>query len=292
MKGIVLAGGSGTRLFPATQVVCKQLLPVYDKPMVYYPLSTLMLAGIREILFISTPTDLPRFRELFGTGEQLGLRLSYAVQDKPRGLADAFRVGADFIGRDRVCLVLGDNIFYGHGLADLLREAVGRESGATVFGYYVNDPERYGVIEFDRHMKVVSIEEKPSKPKSNYAVIGLYFYDNDVVRLAKDLAPSARGEIEITDLNRKYLEMGKLNCQLMGRGFAWLDTGTHASLVDATLFIKTIEDRQGMKISCIEEIAFQMGYIDANQLRKLAAPLCKSGYGEYLLRVLEQSGPS
>jgi glucose-1-phosphate thymidylyltransferase len=292
MKGIVLAGGSGTRLFPATQVVCKQLLPVYDKPMVYYPLSTLMLAGIREILFISTPTDLPRFRELFGTGEQLGLRLSYAVQDKPRGLADAFRVGADFIGRDRVCLVLGDNIFYGHGLVDLLREAADRESGATVFGYYVNDPERYGVIEFDRHMKVMSIEEKPAKPKSNFAVIGLYFYDNDVVRLAKDLAPSARGEIEITDLNRKYLEIGKLNCQLMGRGFAWLDTGTHASLVDATLFIKTIEDRQGMKIACIEEIAFQMGYIDATQLRKLAGPLCKSGYGEYLLRVLEQSARS
>jgi glucose-1-phosphate thymidylyltransferase len=251
-----------------------------------------MLAGIREILFISTPTDLPRFRELFGTGEQLGLHLSYAVQDKPRGLADAFRVGADFIGSDRVCLVLGDNIFYGHGLADLLREAAGRESGATVFGYYVNDPERYGVIEFNRHMKVISIEEKPAKPKSNYAAIGLYFYDNDVVRLAKDLAPSARGEIEITDLNRKYLEMGKLNCQLMGRGFAWLDTGTHASLVDATLFIKTIEDRQGMKISCIEEIAFQMGYIDATQLRKLAGPLCKSGYGEYLLRVLEQSARS
>jgi glucose-1-phosphate thymidylyltransferase len=292
MKGIVLAGGSGTRLFPATQVVCKQLLPVYDKPMVYYPLSTLMLAGIREILFISTPTDLPRFRELFGTGEQLGLRLSYAVQDKPRGLADAFRVGADFIGRDRVCLVLGDNIFYGHGLVGLLREAADRESGATVFGYYVNDPERYGVIEFDRHMKVMSIEEKPAKPKSNFAVIGLYFYDNDVVRLAKDLAPSARGEIEITDLNRKYLEIGKLNCQLMGRGFAWLDTGTHASLVDATLFIKTIEDRQGMKIACIEEIAFQMGYIDATQLRKLAGPLCKSGYGEYLLRVLEQSARS
>jgi glucose-1-phosphate thymidylyltransferase len=292
MKGIVLAGGSGTRLFPATQVVCKQLLPVYDKPMVYYPLSTLMLAGIREILFISTPTDLPRFRELFGTGEQLGLRLSYAVQDKPRGLADAFRVGADFIGRDRVCLVLGDNIFYGHGLVGLLREAADRESGATVFGYYVNDPERYGVIEFDGHMKVMSIEEKPTKPKSNYAVIGLYFYDNDVVRLAKDLAPSARGEIEITDLNRKYLEIGKLNCQLMGRGFAWLDTGTHASLVDATLFIKTIEDRQGMKIACIEEIAFQMGYIDATQLRKLAGPLCKSGYGEYLLRVLEQSARS
>ncbi len=288
MKGIVLAGGSGTRLYPVTQVVCKQLLPIYDKPMVYYPLSTLMLAGIREILFISTPTDLPRFQALFGDGSQLGLQLSYAVQDRPRGLADAFRVGADFVDGDRVCLVLGDNIFHGHGLSDMLREAAEQKAGATVFGYYVNDPERYGVVEFDDKMRVLSIEEKPAAPKSNYAVVGLYFYDSDVVRLARELKPSARGEIEITDLNRRYLEMGKLHCSLMGRGFAWLDTGTHASLVDATLFIKTIEDRQGLKIACIEEIAYQMGYIGADQLRKLAEPLRKSGYGEYLLRVLAQ----
>jgi glucose-1-phosphate thymidylyltransferase len=291
MKGIILAGGSGTRLYPVTQVVCKQLLPVYDKPMIHYPLSTLMLAGIREILIISTPMDLPRFRELFGTGEQLGLQFSYAVQDSPRGLADAFRVGADFIGPDKVCLVLGDNIFYGHGLPEMLQDAAGQNSGATVFGYYVNDPERYGVVEFDSRAKVISIEEKPAKPKSSYAVVGLYFYDNDVVRIARDLRPSPRGELEITDLNRRYLEMGKLHCMLMGRGFAWLDTGTHASLVDATLFIRTIEDRQGLKVSCIEEIAYQMGYIDAEQLRTLAEPLRKSGYGEYLLRVIEQ-GPT
>jgi glucose-1-phosphate thymidylyltransferase len=287
-KGIILAGGSGTRLYPATKVVCKQLLPVYDKPMVHYPLSTLMLAGIRDILIISTPADLPRFRDLFGSGEQLGLSFTYAVQDSPRGLADAFRVGADFIGSHPVCLVLGDNIFYGHGLSEMLRDAAGEKDGATVFGYYVNDPERYGVVEFDRSFKVLSIEEKPAKPKSNFAVVGLYFYDNDVVRIARDLKPSPRGELEITDLNRRYLEMGKLRCKLMGRGYAWLDTGTHASLVDATLFIKTIEDRQGLKISCIEEIAYQMKYIDAAQLRSLAEPLRKSGYGEYLLRVLDQ----
>ena len=287
MKGIILAGGSGTRLYPATQVVCKQLLPVYDKPMICYPLSTLMLAGIREILIISTPADLPRFRDLFGSGNQLGLEFSYAVQDSPRGLADAFRVGADFIGSHPVCLVLGDNIFYGHGLTELLRDAAGQESGATVFGYYVHDPERYGVVEFDPSFKVLSIEEKPSRPRSNYAVVGLYFYDNDVVEIARDLTPSARGELEITDLNRKYLDMGKLRCRLMGRGYAWLDTGTHSSLVDATLFIRTIEDRQGLKVSCIEEIAYQMKYIDAAQLRKLAKPLLKSGYGEYLLRVLD-----
>ena len=291
MKGIILAGGSGTRLYPATKVVCKQLLPVYDKPMIYYPLSTLMLAGIREILIISTPADLPRFRDLFGTGEQLGLNLSYAVQDAPRGLADAFRVGAEFIGIDNVSLVLGDNIFYGHGISGILRDASKQESGATVFGYYVNDPERYGVVQFDALFNVISLEEKPAKPKSNYAVVGLYFYDNEVVRIARDLKPSPRGEMEITDVNKRYLEMGKLHCILMGRGFAWLDTGTHASLVDATLFIKTIEDRQGLKIACIEEIAYQMKYIDASQLRGLAEPLRKSGYGEYLLRVLEQGYP-
>jgi len=291
VKGIILAGGSGTRLYPATKVVCKQLLPVYDKPMIYYPLSTLMLAGIREILIISTPADLPRFRDLFGTGEQLGLNLSYAVQDAPRGLADAFRVGAEFIGIDNVSLVLGDNIFYGHGISGILRDASKQESGATVFGYYVNDPERYGVVQFDALFNVISLEEKPAKPKSNYAVVGLYFYDNEVVRIARDLKPSPRGEIEITDVNKRYLEMGKLHCILMGRGFAWLDTGTHASLVDATLFIKTIEDRQGLKIACIEEIAYQMKYIDASQLRGLAEPLRKSGYGEYLLRVLEQGYP-
>ena len=287
MKGIILAGGSGTRLYPATRAICKQLLPVYDKPMIYYPLSTLMLAGIREILIISTPADLPRFRDLLGTGDQIGLAFSYAVQEKPRGLADAFRVGADFIGADSVCLVLGDNIFYGHGLSELVRDAAAHRDGATVFGYYVNDPERYGVVEFDSAHHVLSIEEKPAKPKSSYAVAGLYFYDNHVVSIARDLKPSARGEIEITDVNRRYLEMGQLHCKLMGRGFAWLDTGTHASLVDATLFIKAIEDRQGLKVACIEEIAFQMGYIDAGQLRRLAAPLVKSGYGEYLLRVAE-----
>jgi glucose-1-phosphate thymidylyltransferase len=287
-KGIILAGGSGTRLYPVTQVVCKQLLPVYDKPMIHYPLSTLMLAGIRDILIISTPQDLPRFRDLFGKGEQLGLTFSYAVQESPRGLADAFIVGADFIGSGKVCLVLGDNIFYGHGLPEILRDAAGQTDGATVFGYYVNDPERYGVVEFDRNSRVLSIEEKPARPKSSYAVVGLYFYDNDVVRIARELKPSSRGELEITDLNRKYLEIGKLRCKLMGRGFAWLDTGTHASLIDATLFVRTIEDRQGLKISCVEEIAYQMGYIDASQLRRLAEPLRKSGYGEYLLRVLEQ----
>jgi glucose-1-phosphate thymidylyltransferase len=288
MTGMILAGGSGTRLYPVTRVVCKQLLPVYDKPMIHYPLSTLMLAGIREILIISTPVDLPRFRELLGSGEELGLRFTYAVQEQPRGLADAFRVGAEFVGSDNVCLVLGDNIFYGHGLPEMLREAARQREGATVFGYYVHDPERYGVVEFDSSFRVLSIEEKPTKPKSNYAVVGLYFYDNEVVRIAGDLKPSVRGELEITDVNRKYLEMGKLRCRLMGRGFAWLDTGTHASLVDATLFIKTIEDRQGLKVACIEEIAYQMGYIDAIQLRKLAEPLRKSGYGEYLLRMLEQ----
>ena len=288
MKGIILAGGAGTRLYPITQVVCKQLLPVYDKPMIHYPLSVLMLAGIREILIISTPEDTPRFRELLGDGSDLGLSFAYAVQDAPRGLADAFRVGREFIGDDSVCLVLGDNIFYGHGLPEMLRSAAARTDGATVFGYYVSDPERYGVVEFDDDRKVVSIEEKPQTPRSNYAVVGLYFYDNSVVQIAHDLKPSARGELEITDVNRIYLEQQKLHVELMGRGFAWLDTGTHASLVDATLFVRTIEERQSLKVSCVEEIAYRMGYIGADELRALAEPLRKSGYGEYLLKVLER----
>lgn len=288
MKGIILAGGAGTRLYPITQVVCKQLLPVYDKPMIHYPLSVLMLAGIREILIISTPEDTPRFRDLLGDGSNLGLSFTYAVQDAPRGLADAFRVGREFTGSDSVCLVLGDNIFYGHGLPEMLREAAAREEGATVFGYYVSDPERYGVVEFDDERRAVSIEEKPAKPRSNYAVAGLYFYDNSVVQIAHDLKPSARGELEITDVNRIYLEQKKLHVQLMGRGFAWLDTGTHASLVDATLFVRTIEERQGLKISCVEEIAYRMGYITGDDLRALAEPLRKSGYGEYLLKVLDR----
>ncbi len=288
MKGIILAGGHGTRLYPITRVVCKQLLPVYDKPMIYYPLSTLMLAGITEILIISTPEDLPKFRDLLGDGSALGLSLSYKVQDSPRGLADAFILGEDFIGRDNVCLILGDNLFYGHGLPEMLKEASSGKKGATVFGYYVNDPERYGVVEFDTNGRVISIEEKPLKPKSNYAVVGLYFYDNDVVRIAKSLKPSTRGEIEITDVNRAYLEKGSLNVKLMGRGFAWLDTGTHDSMVDAALYVKTIEDRQGLKIACVEEIAYKMGYIDEKQLRETAEPLIKSGYGEYLIKICEK----
>ncbi|MFW6357056.1 MAG: glucose-1-phosphate thymidylyltransferase RfbA, partial [Spirochaetota bacterium] len=263
--------------------------PVYDKPMIHYPLSVLMLAGIREILIISTPEDTPRFRELMGDGSRLGLKLSYAVQDAPRGLADAFRVGREFIGDDSVCLVLGDNIFYGHGLPEMLREAASRKEGATVFGYYVSDPERYGVVEFNDDRKVVSIEEKPKQPKSNYAVVGLYFYDNSVVQIAHDIKPSARGEIEITDVNKVYLERNQLHVQLMGRGFAWLDTGTHGSLVDATLFVRTIEERQALKVSCVEEIAYRMGYIGAKELRELAEPLRKSGYGEYLLKVVERT---
>jgi glucose-1-phosphate thymidylyltransferase len=288
MKGIILAGGAGTRLYPITRVVCKQLLPVYDKPMIHYPLSVLMLSGIREILIISTPEDTPRFTELLGDGASLGLSISYAVQDAPRGLADAFRVGADFIGQDSVCLVLGDNIFYGHGLPAMLQASAKHQAGATVFGYYVHDPERYGVVEFDDSQRVLSIEEKPQNPKSNYAVAGLYFYDNDVVSIARELKPSPRGELEITDVNKVYLERGALDVQLMGRGFAWLDTGTHASLVDATVFVRTIEERQGLKISCVEEIAYHMGFIDADQLRSLAEPLRKSGYGDYLMNVLER----
>ena len=290
MKGIVLAGGHGTRLHPITQVICKQLLPVYDKPMIYYPLSVLMLAGIRDILIISTPADLPRFRTLLGDGSQLGVRFSYRVQEEPRGLADAVLVGEEFIANDPISLVLGDNIFYGQGLTGMLRQATGAaaEGGATIFGYAVKDPERYGVVEIDAAGEAVSIEEKPPKPRSNLAVVGLYFYDHDVVAIARSLRPSPRGELEITDVNRAYMERKKLRVQVLGRGFAWLDTGTHESLVNATLFIKTIEDRQDLKIACIEEIAFKSGWIDRVQLMKLAQSLQKSGYGNYLMRVAEE----
>ena len=286
MKGIILAGGAGTRLYPATRVVCKQLLPVYDKPMIYYPLSTLMLAGIRDILIISTPQDTPRFEELLGDGESVGLNLQYKVQDAPNGLAEAFILGEEFIGDDSVCLILGDNIFYGHDFTKLLKEASMQKSGATVFGYWVRDPERYGVVEFDDSGKAVSIEEKPSAPRSNYAVVGLYFYDNRVVDIAHRIEPSARGELEITTVNNEYLKLDELNVQLMGRGYAWLDTGTHDSLVDATNYVKTIEDRQGLKIACIEEIAYRMGFIDKTRLIKLAEQQSKSAYGQYLLSIL------
>ena len=287
MKGIVLAGGSGTRLYPVTQVVSKQLLPVYDKPMVYYPLSTLMQAGIRDILLISTPQDTPRFEALLGDGRRWGLHLQYAVQPKPGGIAQAFLVGREFIGKDRVALVLGDNIFHGDGLDRMLQRAASRESGATVFAYAVKNPERYGVIEFDGKGRAVGIEEKPSKPKSRYAVTGLYFYDPSVVDVAANLKPSARGELEITDVNRVYLERGTLSVQVMGRGTAWLDTGTHESLLEAAHFIETIERRQGLKIACPEEIAYRMGYIDAAQLERLADPMKKNSYGRYLLDVLK-----
>jgi len=286
MKGIILAGGHGTRLYPITRVICKQLLPVYDKPMIYYPLSVLMLAGIRDILIISTPQDIPRFEALLGDGSWIGISLSYRIQEEPRGLADAFLVGKRFIGSDPVCLILGDNIFYGHALPQMLREAASYDQGATIFGYYVNDPERYGVVEFDEE-KVISIEEKPENPKSNFAVAGLYFYDNGVISIAEGLKPSARGELEITDVNMAYLRRGTLRVKLMSRGYAWLDTGTHDSMLDASLFVRTIEERQGLKISCVEEIAYKMGYIDAEQLTAIAKPLQKSGYGEYLLRMLE-----
>ncbi|WP_372934497.1 glucose-1-phosphate thymidylyltransferase RfbA [Mariniphaga sediminis] len=288
MKGIILAGGAGTRLYPITRSISKQIIPVYDKPMIYYPLSVLMLAGIREVLIISTPTDIKLYEELFGDGSQLGLDISYKIQPSPDGLAQAFILGEEFIGDDNVCMILGDNIFYGYNFSGILEEASRLEDGAIVFGYYVNDPERYGVAEFDASGKVISIEEKPQQPKSNYAVTGLYFYSNDVVEKARTLKPSARGELEITDLNRRYLEEERLNVKLLGRGFAWLDTGTHDSLLQASNFIATIEQRQGLKVSCIEEIAYKKGFISREQLIELAKPLNKNQYGEYLLRLADK----
>lgn len=286
MKGIILAGGHGSRLYPLTRVVCKQLLPVYDKPMIYYPLSTLMLAGITDILIISTPSDLPKFKEMLGNGSKLGISLKYKVQEVPDGLAQAFVLGKKFIGKDSVCLILGDNILYGHNFTDFLLRARNQKEGATVFSYYVNNPERYGVVEFDENRKVLSIEEKPQNPKSHYAVVGLYFYDNDVVSIAGNIKPSVRGEYEITDINQEYLNAGKLNVQIIGRDYTWLDTGTHDSLADATMFVKTIEERTGLKICCIEEIAWRKGFINDKQLLNLAEKEVKSAYGEYLKKII------
>lgn len=287
MKGIILAGGSGTRLYPLTQVVSKQMLPVYDKPMIYYPLSALMLAGIRDVLIISTPHDLPLFEKLLGDGSQIGMKFSYAEQPKPEGLAQAFIIGKEFISDDSVALVLGDNIFYGHGFQKMLEEASGRTDGATIFAYQVVDPERYGIVEFDANGKALSLEEKPEKPRSNFAIPGLYFYDNRVVEVAENLKPSARGELEITDVNKQYLEWGNLNVQSLGRGFAWLDTGTHDAMHEASSYVETIEKRQGLKISCIEEIAYRLGYIDRDQLISLGQVMEKNNYGQYLLRLAE-----
>ncbi|EPY2375936.1 glucose-1-phosphate thymidylyltransferase RfbA [Listeria monocytogenes] len=288
MKGIILAGGSGTRLYPLTKAISKQMLPIYDKAMIYYPLSILMLAGIKDILIISTPEDTPRFEQLLADSDQLGINISYAVQEKPEGLAQAFIIAEDFIGDDSVSLILGDNIYYGQGLSKMLQRASAKKAGATVFGYHVNDPERFGVVEFDESMKAISIEEKPTEPKSNYAVTGLYFYDNRVVEIAKSIKPSERGELEITDVNKRYLELGELDVELMGRGFAWLDTGTHESLLEASTFIETIERRQNLKIACLEEIAYRMGYIDEAAVEKLAEPLKKNAYGQYLMKLINK----
>ena len=289
MKGIILAGGSGTRLYPLTRVISKQLIPIYDKPMIYYPMSALMLAGIRDILIISTPYDLPRFSELFGNGSHLGIKISYAAQPQPEGLAQAFIIGKEFIGDDTVCLVLGDNIFFGHGFAEIVQRCAKLTEGGIIFGYLVKDPERYGVVEFDKDKKVIGIEEKPKKPKSRYAVPGLYFYDNNVVSIAESIKPSSRGELEITDINNSYLQQGKLKVELLGRGFCWLDTGTHESLQQASSYVQAVQERQGLKISCLEEIAYRLGYIDRKQVEKLAKSMIKNQYGKYLMNLFRDS---